>query len=119
MSAMGCRGHNEAADHRAEDITAPRITIMSQPAKDGRGFSGSCFLRSDFDGQNGLGMDLTDAGFSDAKGLGNFAQPQVLKIIKREHLALHVRQVLQAGLDQAGHLAHGGPLPGLSGNRRR
>jgi hypothetical protein len=35
------------------------------------------------DGQNGLGVDLTDAGFSDAKGLRNFAQPQVLEGLHR------------------------------------
>ncbi len=58
-------------------------------------------------------MNLADARFRHAEGLGDFPQPQVFKIIKRQHLALHFGKLLEALLDQAGHLALGGGVAGV------
>src|ERR1700722_19291956 len=93
-------------------INAPTITIMSQGLSVVKGL-GVLLFQERLDGQDGLGMNLADARFGHAERGGDFAQAQILKIIKGEHLALHLGQLLQPLLNQAGHLAPGRSLPGL------
>ena len=54
------------------------------------------FLEEIPNGQNGLGVNLADARFGDAEGLGDFAKTHIFEIIKGENFALHFRKLLNA-----------------------
>ena len=60
-----------------------------------------------FQRQDGLGVNLADARFGQPERLGDFAQPQIFKIIKRQHFALHLGQPLQTVGDELRHLTPG------------
>src|SRR5262245_39905357 len=61
---------------------------------------GVVLLKVAAQGEHGRRMNLTDARLGDAEHFGNFVQAEILKIIEREHLALHFGKMLQATDDE-------------------
>src|ERR1035438_7494977 len=89
-------------------MSAPRMTIMRGLQRVVENFR-VFLLQQRLDGQDRLRMNLADARFRHPERLRYLPQPHVLKIIKRQHLALHLRQIPQPSLDQRRQFPHRGP----------
>src|SRR4051812_18505513 len=75
----------------ARTMIAPMMMIIGEKS----GYFFAVFLQVIADGNDGLRMDLADARFRNAEGLRDFAQTHIFKIVKREHLALHLGKLLE------------------------
>src|SRR5580704_9100277 len=84
-------------------MSAPTMAIMGQLQRVVKSFR-VLFQQEGLDGENRLRMNLADARLGHTERLGDLAQAEVFKIIKREDFALHLGQLLQARFNHAGQL---------------
>lgn len=54
------------------------------------------------DSQNGLGVDLANVRFAKAANLGDFLDPKIFEIVKRQDLFVESRKLLNALANQPG-----------------
>src|SRR5882672_9882481 len=96
----------------AMTMMAPMMTIMILEGG-ALGGDGVVFGQERFDREDGRCVNLADARFGHPEDLGDFAQAQILKIIKSQDLALHFGQGLKAFGDDASQFAPFGGAAGI------